>query len=732
MRYRFLLLILIFVSFHENLAGQNGLEDELVRSIRSEKNERKKFSRQLALGQYYIQHNIRKADSVGELLLNSSRNFDDSIRFTALLFSTQMSKIKGDQQTYFTQILGLQAFLRSIENRSVQLEIYKYLGIYHSLQGEYLISGNYFKKARTLAKAERNNILLSGVYSEAALDMMRQNKKDSALNLVEEAIQFGRRSSNRSVLARTFGVQAGIYRYFGQTELSVAKNLVGLRLAIENNNLPLMTQFSREVGQSQRLINNMEDAEFYFIKSLEYALKLADDRQIALAYTNLGTVYTQRRKFEEAENFQLRAIAFLLEVNDYNGLGEANDNLGVIYRELVDYDKALAFFNKSLVFYESTGNKEKIAGVYHNVGTVFVKQGKYKNALNYLDRSVEIRNQIGSISQVYGTYKVIAQVYSALGQTKKAFTYMECYVNYQDSTASVQASTKIAELSELYKAEQREELISIQADSIERQAKDRELTNTRLENIELRSDFQIYVIIAFVLFLILGGVIAFYRFNQTKIKQKQTEAEMSQTLLRAQMNPHFVFNAMSVIQSYIFENDSKKSSKFLVNFSRLMRLILENSPKEFIPLETEREILQKYLETQKLRFEDRFVYNIVVETELLDENVVIPPMITQPFIENAIEHGQLHLRKNGYINIHFYRKEEMLEIEIEDNGVGRETSGLNKKSQEHKSMAMDITRKRISNLNYKYRTNGQLLIEDLDKDLKTGTKVLISLPYRTE
>ena len=101
------------------------------------------------------------------------------------------------------------------------------------------------------------------------------------------------------------------------------------------------------------------------------------------------------------------------------------------------------------------------------------------------------------------------------------------------------------------------------------------------------------------------------------------------------MNPHFVFNAMSVIQSYIYENDPEQSSQFLVNFSRLMRLILENSPKEFIPIELEREILDKYLTAQKMRFEHRFEYELTVSDDLLFNKAMVSPMITQPFIENA-------------------------------------------------------------------------------------------------
>ena len=220
--------------------------------------------------------------------------------------------------------------------------------------------------------------------------------------------------------------------------------------------------------------------------------------------------------------------------------------------------------------------------------------------------------------------------------------------------------------------------------------------------------------------------------KQVRSRQEQREAELSQTLLRAQMNPHFVFNAMSVIQSYIYDNDVKNSSKFLVNFSRLIRLILENSPKEFIPISTEVEILQKYLETQKLRFEERFEYSIHIEDKMMLENAMIPPMITQPFIENAIEHGQLHTVEGGLINITFSKIEEMLEIRIEDNGIGRKNAQKNKKRQDHTSMALNITKERIDNLNKKYKTSGYLIIEDFDKNLETGTKVLISLPYQID
>jgi hypothetical protein len=377
------------------------------------------------------------------------------------------------------------------------------------------------------------------------------------------------------------------------------------------------------------------------------------------------------------------------------------------------------------VYFESASNRSEIASVYHLVGTVFAEQGKYKNALNYLNRSIDIRSQYGYIGGIYPSYKEIADVYKKTGNMKLAYQYLDMYSDYSDSARIVEVSAKIAELSELYRSEQRERLIAFQADSIELQRKEK-------ENTELRNIFQTYIIIGFIVLLALGAFIIYNRWKQRNIRQLQREAEMNQTLLRSQMNPHFVFNAMSVIQSYIYENDTKNSTKFLINFSKLMRLILENSSKEFIPLSTEIDILNKYLETQKLRFGDRFEYEITVNDQLLQEETVIPPMITQPFIENAIEHGQLHTIEGGFIHVRFTKDEEMLHVMIEDNGIGRKGSRNNKKSAEHKSMAMKITQDRINNLSYKYKIQGRMEMEDYDKEKETGTLVNIYLPYRTE
>jgi tetratricopeptide (TPR) repeat protein len=726
-------LIILLLVFSGNFSvGQVSHEGQLIKAHRNEQNPKTKFLRLMALGEYYKEHNIYRADSIQEVILRRSRNFEDSLRFNALFFSAEIALIQGDNQEYFNKILECQPFLNQLNSDDVLFKVYRHLGYYHSSMLEIETADFYLKFALKIAKRNRSNIKVSEANSFLALNFMQVNQEDSALYYAKDAINYGRRSGDKTALAKAFNIQAQIYAFFGQIELSVAKNMASLRLAQAKQNSFLTSKFSREVGQSQMAMHNINSADDYFNDAFANAEEIHDTRQMALALTNLAKVQMERGQFSEARKSANQAIENLSGLNDLNGLGESHNILGMIYKEQKNYDLASSNLNIALVYYESSNNREKIAGVYHNVGTVFQKQKKYRIALNYLNRSIEIRKKFGAQNQIYNTYRVIAEVYRETNNAEKSLEYMELYLDYIDSNTTLQAATKIAELSESYRSEQRERLIIAQADSIERAGQDRYLSQTQLENSQLRNNLQMYIILAFLIIIILAGIILFYRWKQTKINQERIEAEMSQTLLRTQMNPHFVFNAMSVIQSYIYENDIANSTKFLVNFSRLMRLILENSPKEYIPIRTEIEILNKYLETQKLRFEDRFQFYIEAEDAVLDEYSIIPPMITQPFIENSIEHGQLHTVEGGFIKISFAKADGMLTITIEDNGIGREASRLNQRSSAHKSMAMKITRERIDNLNKKYRTEGYMRVEDFNEEAYTGTKVLIALPYTIE
>ncbi len=730
--FLFLVLLVVLGYSAPAHAQSQAKEEQLIRAVTAANSSQQRFESMLELGDYYKAKNIDKADSLRKEILTDSRKFEDSLRFSALMYSAEVYLIRGDLDSYFSTILACQPFLNKLKGDKVQFTIYRHLGFYHSKMQEFETAKSYLKLALKKAKRLRDIAKQSEAYRHIALNFMRFNEKDSSLFYANKAINSGRRSGNKTELAQSFNTFAEIYSFFGQAELGVAKNLVALNLAQGAGNTLLLARYCREVGVTQRDILNLDDAEYYFRRSLGYSQAINDKRQMALALTYLATVQLDRDQYDKAVKNANRSIIYLTALNDLNGLGLTHNVLGMVYKEQENYSEASINFNQALVFYESASNKQEIAEVYHNVGTVFKEQKRYQNALKHLNRSIEIREQYKAKSQIYQTYRVIADVYKELNNSTLALEYMEKYLDYVDINTTVQAATRIAELSESYRSEQRERLINDQADSIQRQRQEREMTTARLEYSQLRNNFQMYIIIAFIIIMVMAGLILFYRWNQTNIKQRQREAEMSQTLLRTQMNPHFVFNAMSVIQSYIYDNDTENSSKFLVNFSRLMRLILENSPKEHIPMETEMEILSKYLAMQKLRFQERFEYEIEADDELIAKAAHIPPMITQPFIENSIEHGQLHTIEGGFIKVSFTKVDKMLHITIIDNGIGRKASKAKKKSSAHRSMAMEITAERVEKLNKKFRTDGYLHIEDYNKEEKTGTKVLISLPFTSK
>ncbi|MEP7323183.1 MAG: histidine kinase [Saprospiraceae bacterium] len=213
------------------------------------------------------------------------------------------------------------------------------------------------------------------------------------------------------------------------------------------------------------------------------------------------------------------------------------------------------------------------------------------------------------------------------------------------------------------------------------------------------------------------------------LKQKASELEMR--ALRAQMNPHFIFNSLNSINNFILQNDKNKASEYLIKFSKLIRLILENSAQPLITLAQELDALKLYIDLESLRFNHRFEYHVTLSDELDSASIKVPPLILQPFIENAIHHGLMSKPGTGQILLSIEDDGNKLKIKIEDNGIGRKQALSNKKSStlKHKSMGMAMTNERITLISSMDST-ANILINDLvdSQGLATGTEITIFIP----
>ena len=223
-----------------------------------------------------------------------------------------------------------------------------------------------------------------------------------------------------------------------------------------------------------------------------------------------------------------------------------------------------------------------------------------------------------------------------------------------------------------------------------------------------------------------------------KIKQVETAfehkiAETEMIALRAQMNPHFIFNCLNSIKLYTLENDSQTASEYLTKFSQLIRLVLENSRSEKVTLQKELETLKLYIELEAMRFKDKVQYKINVVPHIDQQYIEIPPLLLQPYVENAIWHGLMHKPEGGNITIDISQPEEyLLHIEITDDGIGREMAGQHKSKSatRQKSFGLKMTSERLDAINHIYQTKTEVQIVDLvdAEGNAAGTKVIIEIP----
>jgi len=215
-------------------------------------------------------------------------------------------------------------------------------------------------------------------------------------------------------------------------------------------------------------------------------------------------------------------------------------------------------------------------------------------------------------------------------------------------------------------------------------------------------------------------------------EKKLSELEMQ--ALRAQMNPHFIFNCLSSINRFILKNEGKTASSYLTRFSRLMRMVLMHSQKPVIALEDEIEMLRLYLEMERLRFKNAFDYGITFMNEIDSGNVFIPPLLLQPFCENAIWHGLMHKNGPGRLDIELGMNENILHCIITDNGVGREKAAemKSKTAEKEKSMGLKITTERLALFNREKGVHTFYEIEDIKDEYgnAAGTKVVIKISFK--
>jgi tetratricopeptide (TPR) repeat protein len=487
----------------------------------------------------------------------------------------------------------------------------------------------------------------------------------------------------------------------GLNEISTAVSFYneGLTVATKNQIAPKVTDLTSKIADTYAQGNQLVEAEAYYGNSLELANKLAPKRALQ-EKEKVADFYNKKSQFTEEIAMRKNSLETLEKLNTPAKRSSSQALGDTITAQRINY---------------------KIANAY-------ISQDKYNEAIPFLEKSiVEADSEDDLLVQKDATRK-LSEVYEYKGDFNLALETYQEYVALVD-TLYVRKEQEISRAARFNReiASTQSRITGLEQERELSQSKyDLALTQKELSEESYKNQKWVIYSLIFGLVLMALATFFFYRSNQ---QQKLANNLLALKSLRSQMNPHFIFNALNSVNNFIAKSDERSANRYLSDFSTLMRSVLENSEEDFIPLSKELNLLELYIKLEHSRFPDKFDYRINIDERLDIPSFQIPPMLLQPYIENAIWHGLRYKEAKGMLEVNVASKgDDILEISISDDGIGRKKSAELKTQHQkrNRSKGMGNIEQRVAILNEMQKNKVSVEISNLT-DSGTGTKVIFTL-----
>lgn len=616
----------------------------------------------------------------------------------------------------------------------------------------------------------RSTIAMHRTYLDSAR-FYKINDIEKSMDFITQSIALLGDKGNKKELAESLLALGEIYQYHQQFDLAIDNyksslearkstrttlklahvyNLTGayeetlelVKPLLKIKNLPGLQRVTlyEFTGDAHKGVNDGKNAISFYQEGLNVARKNQLMDKIPDLNSKIADIYASENRLLEAEAFY------------GNSLEEARKQAP--NRAVQEKEKVADFFNKSNQFNkeialrkESLEQLKELSGpvarrgantfaadsitaqdINYKIANAYIAQDRIDEAIPYLQESIrEAESEEDLVVKKDATRK-LSEVYREKGEYDKALETYQQYVAVVD-TLYVRKEQEISRAARLNR-----EIASKQS-RITGLEQERELSQSRYDLalaeqklIQESNKTQRIIIYSLVFGLLLTVLTAFFFYRSTQ-QQKLANNMLALKSLRSQMNPHFIFNALNSVNSFIARNDERSANRYLSDFSMLMRAVLENSEEDFIPLTKELELLELYVKLEHSRFPEKFDYHIQVDEQLNREAFLIPPMLLQPFVENAIWHGLRYKENKGTLEIHFKQMDkDHLQISITDDGIGRKKSAeLKTRHQKNQnSKGLGIINQRIAILNNMHKNKIAITVSDLLPD-QSGTKVVVTL-----
>lgn len=590
--------------------------------------------------------------------------------------------------------------------------------LYYGEQG--LALAERIKDAKSIADARNNLGWLAVMQGDLKKGEAELNKALELFTRIGNAAYISVVRSNLGWLAERKGDRAGALKEFQEAlKLSEAVKDTG-NTAVLLYNIGTTYNKMEEFGRAREL----------FQRSLEQEQLLGDrpDKQ-ANCLMGIGNTYRSEGDVGRALEQYRQAGEVFERIGEHAGAGLVAENTGALY-DATDPQKALTYYRKALAEYRQIDSGTDQAYVLLSMGATQLAMQKVARADSSITAGAALAAVSGEPDLVLDYEKRLAELASAKGDSKGTLAHYARYVQLKDSLRSVGNEAELMRLRTEFETERAEK------DNELLREKDRaSMQQLRVRKLQLYGSLLLAV-------LALGAVVLVWRNLQqrrkhatvleglnTELTDKQARIEeinglLRLKLLRTQMDPHFIHNCLNAIKALSLAGEHTKAEEYLDGFARLLRQVLEHSVRDRITLEEELDFLRNYVKLEGLRMKGDFTWSVEAEQQLIDEEMLIPSLLVQPFVENAIWHGLAAKDGAKQLTVRFTKDGDGVDCTIQDNGVGRTAE---KAETGRRSLGLKLTGERLQLLTERMEKEGAFVIEDLkdEQGAARGTRVMM-------
>ncbi|MGO4920341.1 tetratricopeptide repeat-containing sensor histidine kinase [Maribacter spongiicola] len=560
-------------------------------------------------------------------------------------------------------------------------------------------------------------IELGNIYRELAI-------YPKALELYQKALERSTEADNIEFRVYALNMLSTVYRRtdavksaldYSQEALELAETVIEPNIELKKS----ITISLNTIGGIYQMLEQYDLAIEKYERSMALQKELEDKQGLAISHQNLGECYEFQGKLEPAlKNFR-KALVYNEIIDSNRGKIICNYSIAHVYVHMGKIQEAITILENNLLKAISLSDQKIITTIYINLGWALIRLGDYDAAETNLESGLSLATTNEFNSEIAEANKFLSELWIKRDDYQKGMIYFKESRKYEERITNSLNLRYVNDMILRYESQ-------IRANQLERLAEENESVRLKLKN-----NRTMLLIIGIFLILLVGILYILYRQSQLNAEKKLLTLE--QSMLRSQMNPHFLFNSLNSIKLYIINNEKKNAVHYLNKFSKLVRKILEASSQREISLAEELETVALYMNIENIRFSNEINFVIDIKDDIDTHNIKIPSLILQPFLENALWHGLSS--KDGAKNIDLVVKKGksgFIEIIITDNGVGRDAAEKIKDSKvlKRKSVGIDITKERLANFSRDYENFFHVdIIDKFDDDTNAiGTQIVIYIP----